>query len=379
MRFIVFGEDWGSHPSSTQHLFKALSKNNKVHWINSVGMRKPSINKTDIKRLIKKAWAIFAGAKKHVTNKPHHNLECVSNLLLLPWHDNKVIRAINKILFSLQVDPHHDDEAIIYWLSVPTAISLITPRAQDKIIYYCGDDFSALAGVDHHMVAPLEQQLVEQADLIYVVSEKLQGKMPSNKTALLTHGVDFELFSEPKPASHLLSNHTAKIGFYGSINEWLDIKLLIALATQRPQYELYLVGALTRYTQDIKTLFSLPNVIHINAVEHCALPRFSQHWQVSLLPFVDNAQIRACNPLKLKEYLASGTPIVSTHFPAVQHYNETLLIACDTEGFISRVDMAICIAQFPSLNFKQSQTQLALTHSWQLKAQQVSDMLASLD
>jgi glycosyltransferase involved in cell wall biosynthesis len=377
MRFIVFGEDWGAHPSSTQHLFKNLSHDFSVHWINSIGMRKPKVNKSDLKRVVGKARAIFSKGKS-VKTENNHCLNKVSNLFVLPWHDNKLVNAINKLLVARQIPTHRDEEPIIYWVSVPTAISLIRLRPQDKLIYYCGDDFSALAGVDHAMVAPHERALIERADLIYVVSNTLKRKMPEYKTVLLTHGVDFGLFNSPCSANVNLTSNKVKLGFYGSINEWLDVELLIELAKQRPDYDIYLVGAVTRYTDAINQLFALQNVTHIKAVAHDALPSFSQHWQVCLMPFIDNEQIRACNPLKLKEYLASGTPIVATNFPAAMQFNEFVLIANDVQGFIDRIDMATAVGELKSLAWRQYQAKVALPHSWKAKAQIVKESLTYL-
>ncbi|BBN81663.1 glycosyl transferase [Pseudoalteromonas sp. A25] len=378
MKFIVFGEDWGGLPSSTQHLFKHLSKSHNVHWVNSVGMRRPKMNKTDFVRLCTKAWAFLTKSRQHAKRLNDHNLKKVSSLAILPWHNNKLVNLINKALWLLQLGENKDQEPIIYWISVPTAMSFIKLRRQDKLIYYCGDEFGALAGVDHDMVAPFEQTLIERAHLIYVVSEKLKRKMPQSKTKLLTHGVDFELFNHPTPANRMLSKHQRKVGFYGSINTWLDVALLIQLAKQRPHYELYLIGAVINYTSEIETLFSLPNVIHIDAVDHKTLPSFSQHWHVSIMPFLDNEQIRACNPLKLKEYLAAGTPIVTTHFPAALQFKQTLFIANDVDSFIEAVDMAMSVKELPDLNWQYSQAQLAAPHSWHSKAQQVSQTLSLL-
>ncbi|RZD22805.1 glycosyltransferase [Pseudoalteromonas sp. MEBiC 03485] len=375
MKFIVFGEDWQSHPSSTQHLFKQLAKQHQVIWINSIGMRKPTFRLIDVKRVFNKLKSLFLSKPsrpKTTTTKTGQNINLTSHTLaVLPWHDSVIVRLFNKWIFNRK--GFIDDEPIVYWLSVPTAISLISPRAQDKVIYYCGDDFSALAGVDHKMVAPFESELIEKADIIYVVSEYLAYKMPKSKVKMLSHGVDLELFTTQTPKAFELEQISRPIiGFYGSLNAWLDKALLLRLAKDRPEYQLVLIGHLV---EDFSELLKLDNVTHIPAVEHDRLASFSQHWQVSILPFVDNEQIRACDPLKLKEYIATGTPIVTTRFAAVNPYQETILIADNHQGFIERVDYAVSLSKSNNLNWRANQSRQASDHSWQAKAKLVCKQL----
>ncbi|MCQ8881421.1 glycosyltransferase [Pseudoalteromonas shioyasakiensis] len=375
MKFIVFGEDWQSHPSSTQHLFKQLAKQHQVIWINSIGMRKPTFRLIDVKRVFNKLKSLFLSKRTRSNAKTTNTSQNINltahTLAVLPWHDSVIVRLFNKWIFNRK--GFIDDEPIVYWLSVPTAISLISPREQDKVIYYCGDDFSALAGVDHKMVAPFECALIEKADTIYVVSEFLANKMPKSKVKMLSHGVDLELFTTQTPkASELEQISRPIIGFYGSLNAWLDKALLLKLAKERPMYQLVLIGHLV---EDFSELLKLDNVTHIQAVEHHRLASFSQHWQVSILPFVDNEQIRACDPLKLKEYIATGTPIVTTRFAAVNPYQETILIADNHQGFIERVDYAVSLSKSNNLNWRANQSRQASDHSWQAKAKLVCKQL----
>ncbi len=375
MKFIVFGEDWQSHPSSTQHLFKQLAKQHQVIWINSIGMRKPTFRLIDLKRVFNKLKSLFLSKRSSPNAKTtdhSHNLDLTAHTLaVLPWHDNLIVRLYNKWIFNKK--GFIGDEPIVYWLSVPTAISLISPREQDKVIYYCGDDFSALAGVDHKMVAPFERELIKKADTIYVVSERLANKMPKTKVKMLSHGVDLALFTtQTAKASELEQISKPIIGFYGSLNAWLDKALLLTLAKERPEYQLVLIGNLI---EDFSELLKLDNVTHIKAVEHHRLASFSQHWQVSILPFVDNEQIRSCDPLKLKEYIATGTPIVTTRFAAVNPYRETILIADTHQGFIDRIDYAVSLSKSQNLNWRTNQSQQANNHSWQAKATLVCKQL----
>jgi len=364
---IVFGEDWGAHPSSTQHLIKEIAQSNSVSWINSVGMRSPKLCLRDFKRLINKCMNIFSKNQ----NKQKNSDVKIFNPKILPWHQFNWVNTFNKKQFKNELGFENDnqsDEPITYWVSVPTAISLIDKREQDQIIYYCGDDFSGLDGVDYAMVERFEKELISQADIIYVVSDELMAKMPKNKTTMLRHGVDFKLFNSPSNINPVLQKNRPTIGFYGSISNWLDIELLISLAKKRPEYDLLLIGEIK---VNLDKLLAFKNVSHIEAISHESLPEFSQHWQVALLPFVDNAQIRSCDPLKLKEYLAAGVPVVATDFPAVHKYKEIIMIASSTEAFIKRVDWAICISTSKGLIWRQISASFVKQDSWKSKSENV--------
>ncbi|WP_404395065.1 glycosyltransferase family 1 protein [Pseudoalteromonas phenolica] len=372
MRFVVFAEDWGSHPSSTQHLFTRIAKEHDVIWFNSIGMRKPRLNLKDMNRIVTKLSLMIKDKFIHAS-KTHDKANQVDtshspkvqNPLVLPWHDNTLCSAFNSFKINQLIDTSNE-EPIIYWLSVATAINAIKLRPQDKLIYYCGDDFSSLAGVDHQMVEAFEKGLIEKADRIFVISDKLMRKMPAHKTQLLEHGVDFNLFNQPKPKANELLGKNNVIGFYGSISSWLDIDLLEYCARQRPEYQFVLVG---KAEVDISKLLCLNNVTHHQAIDHKKLAGFSQHWQASILPFKDNGQIQSCDPLKLKEYLAAGVPIVATDFPAVRRFQDAVLISNSAEGFLNRLDIAVAINHFPQIAWKSHSSDLVKRHSWDHKAQ----------
>jgi len=224
----------------------------------------------------------------------------------------------------------------ILWLSLPTASDLVGKLGEQATVYYCGDDFSALAGVDHLTVSAREQELKEKADRIITASERLAERFPAPKTRLLPHGVDYRLFSTPSPrANDLPADGKPVAGFYGSISEWLDLDLLVAVIKRMPHWNFILIG---QAVVDTSALKALENVYLMGPRPHHELPGYSQHWNTSLLPFKNNAQIQACNPLKLSEYLAAGKPVVSTPFPALKPYQDLISIADSIDSMIEAIE-----------------------------------------
>jgi len=372
---IVFGEDWGGLPSSTQHLVRQLSDSRKILWVNSIGLRKPRLNLADCRRAFAKLTSSRA-TDSGVTTQSCPDFSIV-NPTTIPAPANRVQRLLARKLLLRQLLPairHAKLHQPILWMSLPTAVDLVGELGERATVYYCGDDFSALAGVDHRTVAAREKELHEKADLIITASAALEQRFPREKTRLLTHGVDYQLFTTASTrAVDLPDNGKPIAGFYGSLSEWLDLDLLAATIKRMPHWNFIFIG---RADVDVSLLESFANVYLPGPKPHSMLPAYSQHWDVSLLPFVDNAQIRACNPLKLSEYLAAGTPIVSTPFPALQPYQSLVSVVRSVEGMVSAIEKS-CLPAQRDRAFERRRNSVA-HRSWKARAMQVSGWLDSL-
>lgn len=338
---IVFGEDFGGLPSSTQHLIKRLAQNRKVVWVNSIGLRQPKLCKKDLFRAADKLRGKSKGDTQGMADTTQHPNITIVNLKTIPAPKSYFVRKIAKDLILKQLLPVLKDlnlQQPILWSSLPTAADICGYLNEYAVVYYCGDDFSSLAGVDHKTVSVHEQKMAKNANLIFAASEAIHAKFPSCKTQLLPHGVDVELFATPSlRASDLPSSHRPIAGFYGSLSEWIDYELLEKTATALPEWDFVFIGP-----NEMETLLlpNLDNVHYLGPKPHGELPRYSQHWDVSLLPFKQNDQIAACSPLKLMEYLAAGSSIVTTQFPAMQPYRPYVHQVATSEEMIAALKRA---------------------------------------
>jgi hypothetical protein len=309
---IVFAEDWGQLPSSTQHLIKHLAPNRKIIWVNSIGLRKPQFTLHDIKRVYDK---LTQPKTQAVSSSPTAPFQTIT-LKTIPAPKSKFARWIAKKLICYQLIPILKQTQLyqpILWASLPTVADLCGALGEYGVIYYCGDDFNALTGVDHTTVTQHEITLVAKANLILTASMVLYNKFPKKKT-------------------------------------------------QYYHNNLYLLGE----------------------KPHSSLPQYSQHWQVSLLPFINNAQIKSCNPLKLLEYLATGTPIISTSFPAVLPYKSVVDIARNATEFsmsLQSIKTSWHNTQtIDTIETSKRLQQIALSkqQTWDVKAQQLEQWLDAL-
>ncbi|MGL6417727.1 hypothetical protein ACSZMW_07635 [Aeromonas allosaccharophila] len=260
-QLVVLGEDWGQHPSSTQHLIKRLLPDYQVLWVNSIGMRCPRFTLHDLTRIGRKLGAVLRGARHsggQSVAPSDASRPQVLPPLALPLPGSRLAGKINGHWLAAQIRRQLPElDRPLLWISLPSAVDLIGKLEERAVIYYCGDDFSALAGVDHHAIARSEARLVEKADLILAASPALASRFPPHKTRLLSHGVDLELFMPPRERPADLPSGRPIAGFYGSLSDWIDIPLLAETAAALPHWDLVLIGPVQT---DIAPLKGIPNI-----------------------------------------------------------------------------------------------------------------------
>lgn len=368
---IVFGEDFGGLPSSTQHLVSRLADSRKVVWVNSIGLRQPKLTMSDVKRA---AYKLMGKSKAHYQPMADENNNpniTIVNLKTIPAPQSNLACNVAKKWMLSQLLPIIEQQQLqspILWSSLPTAADLCGELNESAVVYYCGDDFESLAGVDHETVRCHEKKLVNKADLIFAASNNIMTKFPASKTQILPHGVDVDLFAKPAPRAHdLPTGDRPIVGFYGSLSDWMDYDLVQELTKRMTDWDFVFIGP------NEKNKLQLPqtdNLYYLGSKPHHLLPQYSQHWNVSLLPFKHNSQIEACSPLKLMEYLAANRPIVTTDFPALTPYKSHVRVANNA----IQMEQAIRKAQ----NEKPNTRPLVSQESWDKRSEFVDKMLESL-
>lgn len=338
---VVFAEDWGRHPASTEHLVRRLAATRKVVWMNSIGMRRPRLSLTDARRAFEKIGHLarkpaaspdHAGQTKYTTPA---SLDVVAPHAI-PMPGSQLAFHLNRALLSRQVRARMTQAGIakpLLWITVPSAWPVVGTLGEHAVIYYCADDFGSLAGIDHKPILEMEKKLVARADLIIVVSDVLAAKFPAHKTIVVPHGVDFDVFTTPAPRATDLPTGRKIAGFYGSLPHWVDPALVKRSAAELPDWLFVFVGGGQLYVDGTAP----SNTLFLGQRPHADLPRYVQHWDVSLLPYRDCEPLRAGNPLKLREYLAAGTPIASVDFPALTPYRSLVSLAADPAHFTAAI------------------------------------------
>jgi glycosyltransferase involved in cell wall biosynthesis len=181
------------------------------------------------------------------------------------------------------------------------------------------------------------------ADVVLYVARSLMAEdAPSvgGQAFFLDHGVEAGWFGDPGAApAELAAIPGPRIGFVGTMRDHtVDLGLLRRVAEEVPEASLVLVGPVF---MDLAGLEELPNVHLVGARPHAEIPAWCAGLDVALMPWLDNDWIRACNPIKMKEYLALGLRTVSTDFPEARRYADVLDLATSSDDFVALVRAAV--------------------------------------
>ncbi|HEX6622975.1 MAG TPA: glycosyltransferase, partial [Pyrinomonadaceae bacterium] len=338
---ICFSHDWSGDPLSKTHVMRLLARDNRVLWVNSIGYRTPTASKADITRAFKKLAAAATPM-----SEPEPNI-FVLNPLAVPAYGNARVRDLNRHLLRFQVRRAMRKLGFrrpLNWVFNPAAAVIAGTLGEDKVIYYCVDEYTAFSGVSANALADLEEQLLRRSDLVIVSADMLyESKSPFNpRTVIVRHGVDFEHFRKALDPATVVPEEVASlprpvIGFFGLIADWVDLELMAHVAERYPEGSLVLLG---KATTDISVLERLPNAHLLGRKTYESLPAYCKGFDVALMPFRINELTLNANPLKVREYLAAGLPVVSTAIPEVEILGQCR-IGRDRESFVAQVGAAL--------------------------------------
>lgn len=330
MNFLVFSDDWGEHPSSCQHLFKRISQKHRVLWVNTIGMRKPRPAMSDLKKALYKVRRML-----NSSNDAGKDLSCTGLTVcqppMLPFIGLPGIRRINSVSVIRTIRSRLTElgmQSPILVTTVPNACDYIGKCGESKVIYYCVDDFTHWPGLENEKIRDMEQDLIRKSDLLLATSQKLYEKLfrSGKPTHLLAHGVDVDFFRQPATEEHPLLSRIPKprVGYFGLFDERTDHDLLADVAASMPDVSFVITG---RVESEALLRRGIGNIHFTGPVAYAEIPQMLGGCDALIIPYVVNDLTDSISPLKLKEYLATGKPVVSTPIPEVLRLKQYVHIA----------------------------------------------------
>jgi len=371
---VCFPHDWTGDPLSKTHLMRLLARHNRVLWVNSIGLRAPTVSKSDISRSLKKLAAATTPVKEVEPNI------FVLSTLSIPAYGQPTLRALNRHLLRFQVKRamrHLCFQRAINYIFLPSAALIAGTLGEETVIYHCVDEYAAFSDIASRPILELENQLLRRADLVITSAELLYlSKARFNpRTFLVRHGVDFQHFRRALDPDTITPEEIARlprpvIGFFGLIADWVDLDLMAYVAQRFPAASLVLLG---KATTDTSNLERLPNVHLLGRKPYASLPAYCKGFDVALMPFRINELTLNANPLKVREYLAAGLQVVSTAIPEV----ETLglcRIGRDPDSFVREVEAALAD---PGPSTRRSDA--VRSESWESRLEEICQHIADVE
>jgi glycosyltransferase involved in cell wall biosynthesis len=370
---ICVSQDWQGDPTSKKHIMRVLSRKNRVLWVNSIGMRRPTAAVSDARRLVAKLRRIVAGVRQVEPNI------FVMDPPVLPLPGVAAAEQLNRIVLAAwlrRLCRRLGLDRPVLWTFLPNVNWLLGRLNERMVVYHCVDEYSEFSGVPKDVIVRMERDLIRRADVVFTSAEKLcdERRQVNPRTYFIPHGVDVAHFSRALDPATEIPEEIRRlpkpvIGFFGLLADWVDLDMIGALARARPQWSFALVG---KVQTDLGAVARLPNVHRLGQQPYTALPAYCRGFDVGLIPFRMNELTLRVNPLKLREYLAAGLPVVSTPLPEVVRYNGLVHIAVNEAGFLGAIDAALTER---SPEYDRRRVEAMRGESWEARVSDMSDVL----
>lgn len=235
----------------------------------------------------------------------------------------------------------------LLWFYTPMALGYARDLHASAIVYDCMDELSGFLHAPPELVRR-ERELFAVADLVFTGGHSLfEAKRAHHPNAhAFPSSVDAAHFEQarrhlPEPADQA-GIPRPRLGFFGVVDERMDVALVDDVAAARPDLQLVVLGPVVKI--DPAGLPRRPNIHWLGQKKYDELPRYIASWDVAIMPFARNDATRFISPTKTLEYLAAGKPVISTSIrDVVRPYGEQGLvrIADEPEQFIAAVDAAL--------------------------------------
>ena len=363
---LYFGNDWAAENRTSSHLVaRWLAKHYRVIYVESPGLRAPKGTGRDIKKLLTKLGLALRGPR------PTPEGLSVQTLIQIPLHKFALVRRSNQLLLLATLKLLMLRERVkrpISWFVVPHLAPVPGNRGERLSVYYCIDDYSALPDVDVEAIQRMDDELTKKAGVVFVASDTLlEGKRALNpNTHLSPHGVDFDHFVRAQDPALAVPDDAAPlaakgpvIGFFGLIERWIDLDLVAYLADARPSWTFLMIGRIAVPDAEVP---KRPNIVYLGRRPYETLPAYGKAFTAAIIPYRLTRQVLHSNPIKLREYLAMGRPIVSVSVPEIDKFADVVAVCRSKEEYLARLDRAVNVGLTPAE--VEHQTKLASGMTW---------------
>lgn len=367
---ISWGFLWQRH----QELMSRLARDgNRVLYVEPLGIRSPGLQ--DLSRIAIRIRHRFQAGRQGV-RRAGEGLY-IHDPIIFPFHGSRINDVLNEIIVTRTLKGIMRRLAFskpIIWTYLPTplGLSVIDKIDHKLLIYDCVDALALNPKGVLATYAQSEKQLLQKADLVFVTSKRLYAeRRPLNPhTVYAPAGVNVGHFSQRAKVPHDLANiKPPRIGFFGGIDERLDLELVEYLADSSSEWSVVMIGPLRT---DVTLLRKRPNVFFLGTKRYEDLPAYLAGLDVLIIPYVINEYTSYVYPAKLHECLATGKPTVATALPELAAFRDVVTVAEDRDQFVQGVVQAL---QEDGEGLRRRRLEVARANSWEARYQLITEKI----
>jgi glycosyltransferase involved in cell wall biosynthesis len=265
----------------------------------------------------------------------------------------------------------------IGWLYSAAFESLLDEFSFGKIVYDCMDELSHFKGAPIELIEQ-EKKLLEKADIVFTGGKllyEMKSKLHPN-VHCFPSSVELEHFSKamngiPIP-DDIAEIPQPIIGYYGVIDERIDLRLLKEIAMNNPLFSFVMIGPLAKISKD--ELPTAENIYYLGMKDYKLLPNYLKAFRVAIMPFAMNDSTRYISPTKTLEFMAANKPIISTPVhDVVRDYSHCVSIVTDAESFSEELYKVLTAHKSPMIN--EHFNKVLNATSWDATAEKMNELL----
>lgn len=276
-----------------QHLLTRFMRNYKVYFIEE---------------------PIFDAATDYLeTSRPEQNLCVVVPHLREGMQEEESIARQKEMLAKFFIE--NEIAHYFFWYYTPMALPISDHFNPSLVVYDCMDELAAFKFAPQSL-KDREKELFRKADLVFTGGYSLYEAKKNWHPDVhpFPSSIDVKHFGKARlynvdPADQEAIPHP-RIGYFGVIDERVDLHLIEGVALRKPEWHIVMVGPVVKISPD--SLPKLPNIHYLGMKSYDELPSYISGWDIAMLPFAHNESTRYISPTKTPEYLAAGKPVIST-------------------------------------------------------------------
>jgi glycosyltransferase involved in cell wall biosynthesis len=347
------GEDWWyHHPHSKNHLMRRFARaGNRVIFVNSISMGLPGLANKDLLPRVARKLRSYA----KLARTTQEGITVVSPAAL-PFFGSRAVRVVNRELIAAQIGLLARRRGLtrpLLWIAIPTAVEMVGRLDESLVVYHVSDKYDANVmdhATDPATIRRLHERAIDAADIIFYSGRKLldEAERGRERSHLLEQAVDFEHWSRVTPtdgegrlevAAEVARIPRPRLGYFGAIEPWLvDQELIKRAARERPSWQWVFIGNKSRGME----IEELPNAHFLSPVAYDELPRYAAGFDVCVLPWeTERAFTSYGSAIKVREYLATGKPVVISPLPEYEPMSDVLRIARSRDDFFRLIESAL--------------------------------------